>query len=243
MGKRKWQQFQEPIPFAFCAPSSSHSSVNPDMQGWGSLLGFFFFFFFSWRLKHSTGNQGGEKEQDSPWLQNRWRLSRRREALETSASGCAHNARGWQGAGLRRVMDLFPSPIPSPPSPFPCWAHRIPQSGLRLVATRSSLCRIPRVPSPSVGASPRQKATVEGAELASLCPGRIPAPNRPLARHGRHKHTHTHTRMDGSQAGKKGQQRLGLLHPSAGGKGGCSGSCFGMAPEPGSAVPWVGFAT
>lgn len=45
-GKRKWQQFQEPVPFAFCAPSTSHPSVSPDVQG---LFGFGgFFCVFAW---------------------------------------------------------------------------------------------------------------------------------------------------------------------------------------------------
>lgn len=115
-----------------------------------------------WRLKHETGDQGGEGEEDSSWLQNRCRLSRLREAVETSASGRA------QCDGLA-VIDLFPSPPPTPPPPqrppapfpagyiaFPNWA----QAG----CNKELPLPHPRVPSPSVGASPRQKATVEGAD-------------------------------------------------------------------------------
>lgn len=94
-----------------------------------------------WRLKHETGDQGGEGEEDSSWLQNRCRLSRLREALETSASGRA------QCDGLA-VIDLFPSPPPprrppNDPPPLSLLDTSHSPTGLRLVATRSSLCRIP----------------------------------------------------------------------------------------------------
>lgn len=72
---------------------------------------------------------------------------------------------GLAGSGLRGVIDLFPSlPSPLPFFPFPCWVRCIPQLGLGWLQQGSSLCRIPELPSPSVGASPRQKGTVEGAD-------------------------------------------------------------------------------
>lgn len=66
-------------------------------------------------------------------------------------------------SGLRGVIDLFPSPLPSPSSPFPAGYIAFPnwaQAG----CNKELPLPHPRVPSPSVGASPRQKGTVEGAD-------------------------------------------------------------------------------
>lgn len=129
MVKRKWQQCQELILFAFYAPSPPSHCTNSHLSAltWRFFFSVLFFFLATKTLDGGSGREEGTRQPvaTKPVVS----LSRWREALETSASGSMHNATGWQGVGLSRVIDLFPSPSPLPFLPFPCWVHCIPQLG------------------------------------------------------------------------------------------------------------------
>jgi len=120
MVKRKWQQRQELMLFAFRAPSTSHCTSPPlPTLTWR-------FFLANKTLDGGSGRGKGTRQPVAT-----------KPVASLAAAGSAgnfclgqHAQCDWLAAsGQRRVIDLFPSSPPLPFLPFPCWVHRIPQLG------------------------------------------------------------------------------------------------------------------
>lgn len=115
MGKRKWQQLQEPIPFAFRAPSTSHCT-SPHLStltcNGGFFVGCVFFFSFSWRLEHLDGGSGRGEGTRQPVATKPVASLPAAGGTGNFCLGLRSQCAGLAGSRLRGVMDLFPSPPP-----------------------------------------------------------------------------------------------------------------------------------
>ena len=110
-------------------PLHQPSSVNPDME----------IFLATKTLDRGSGRGEGTRQP----------VATKPVAFLPAAGGAGNfclgrraQCDGLAGSGLRGVIDLFPSPSPPLP-PLSLLGTLHSPTGLRLVATRSSLCRIP----------------------------------------------------------------------------------------------------
>ena len=127
------QQCQETILFAFCAPSTSHcTNSHLSTLTWS-------FFLATKTLDGGSGRGEGTRQPMAT-----------KPVTSLPAAGGTGNfclgrraqCNGLAESGLHGVIDLFPSPSPPLP-PLSLLGILHSPTGLSLVATRSSLCRIP----------------------------------------------------------------------------------------------------